>query len=166
MQLESYIDYSLLSGLQDTARSCFNNQIDNWLEIKNNLCNLRDAEDVDLYYVNLYPEHDAVTDPILKAKFQPIVDYINTMRNVLDVVMIVNGPNSVIPEHTHPEDLLRGRIYRILLGIFVPEDNVSIINDNKVIKSLNMYVIDGVKPHSGYNRSDKVWVQIILSVNQ
>jgi hypothetical protein len=177
MNLESYIDYVRLPGLLETAKNCFDNDPNDWLSIKSMIVNLKEYDremveylkqhpdtSIDWHHVNLYPEQDATTNPVLRAKFQPIVDYIKTMKNILDVILIFNGPNSVIPPHRHPEDLDRDRVYRILLGIFVPP-NTSISNDGKDISDLNMFVVDGSKSHSGYNNSDQWWVQLIISVN-
>jgi hypothetical protein len=173
-----YVDYSKLSDLVTTAKNCFNNDKNDWLSIKDLIPNLRDDPEldgidrIDWHYVNIYPPHESNMHPVVEAKIQPIITYATSMLGVERVVLIFNGPNTIIPEHDDVEDADdHGNIhfYRIVMGIFVPSYDpnlVSITTDNTSVPDIDMFLHDARQLHSGFNNTQDWWIQLILCINK
>jgi hypothetical protein len=176
--LNCYIDHDKLPNLVVTAKNCFNNDKNDWLSIKNLMPNLRDDPELDgvdhinWHYVNAYPLRESNMHPVVEAKLQPIITYATSMIGVERIVLIFNGPNTIIPEHDDLEDADdKGdiQLYRIVIGLFVPSYDsnlLSITTDNTLVPDVNMFLHDARKMHSGVNNTQDWWIQLILCINK
>jgi hypothetical protein len=176
--INCYIDHAKLPNLVVTAKNCFNNDKNDWLSIKDLMPNLKDdpeldgVKHIDWHYVNAYPLHESNMHPVVADKLQPIITYATSMIGVERVVLIFNGPNTIIPEHDDLEDADDNgdiQLYRIVMGIFVPSYDsnlLSITTDDIVVPDINMFLHDARKLHSGINNTQDWWIQLILCINK
>lgn len=176
--INCYDDHAKLSDLIAIARNCFNNDKDDWLSIKDLMPNLRDdpelegVQKINWYYVNMYPPTESNMNPSVAAKVRSIITYATSMLGVERVIMIFNGPNTIIPGHTDLEDADEHgdiQLYRIVMGIFVPSQDdklISITTDNTKVPDINMFLHDARKPHSGFNNTEEWWIQLILCIRK
>jgi hypothetical protein len=121
---------------------------------------IRGRNDVKLYYLPL-ENHTA---------FQPVIDYVSTMTGADRAILVLVGPQSVVPLHVdNAEDpaYTDFGVYNMLVGV-AGTDNIQFQVDgvSKIPEIGKAIIFDAQHPHEAWNNTDHWWVSIIVYVNK